>query len=112
MWDEPAKPRSAETTVNLVIGGEVVASATGSNSETLDWAAWNTSAWIGQSAQVVIIDNNRFGWGHILVDDIAAADAVQQRRIVRFDWLDWGPDYYAADSTLTSPTGGTSCRAG
>lgn len=61
MGDEPAKPRSAETTVNLVIGGEVVASATGSNSETLDWAAWNTSAWIGQSAQVVIIDNNRFG---------------------------------------------------
>lgn len=105
MGDEPAKPRSAETTVNLVIGGEVVASATGSNSETLDWAAWNTSAWIGQSAQVVIIDNNRFGWGHILVDDIVAADAPQQRRIERFDWLDWGPDYYAANSYSNVPDG-------
>jgi fructan beta-fructosidase len=33
--DSPAHPRSTETTVNLVVGGNIVRSATGQNSEQL-----------------------------------------------------------------------------
>lgn len=96
--DEPAVPRSSETTVNLVVDGEVVRSATGRDSELLDWVAWDVAEFAGQEAQLLIVDNNRFGWGHILVDDIVAADAPQPRRIETYDWLDWGPDHYAAIS--------------
>ena len=35
--DEPAFPRSVETAVNLLVDGEVVRTATGANSERLDW---------------------------------------------------------------------------
>ncbi|SDY92281.1 glycoside hydrolase family 32 protein [Tessaracoccus flavus] len=103
--DEPAQPRSSETTVNLVVDGEVVRSATGNNSETLDWASWDVAEFIGSEAEIMIVDNNRFGWGHILVDDIVASDAAQPRRIESYDWLDWGPDYYAAISFANVPDG-------
>ena len=38
---EPAQPRSEETSVSLVVDGEVVRTATGRNSETLDWVSWD-----------------------------------------------------------------------
>ena len=101
--DEPAQPRSSETTVNLVVDGEVVRSATGQDSEVLDWVAWNVEEFVGRQAEIRIVDNNRFGWGHILVDDIVASDVPQQRRIESYDWLDWGPDYYAAISFANMP---------
>ena len=36
-----ALPRSVETTVNLVVDGQIVRTATGSDSETLDWVGWD-----------------------------------------------------------------------
>lgn len=103
--DEPSQPRSSETTVNLVVDGEVVRSATGNDSESLDWTSWDVSEFIGSQAEILIVDNNRFGWGHVLVDDIIASDAPQPRRIESYDWLDWGPDYYAAISFANVPDG-------
>ena len=41
--DSAAGPRDTQTTVNLVVGGEVVRSSTGSDSEALDWASWDLS---------------------------------------------------------------------
>lgn len=101
--DEPAVPRSSETTVNLVVNGEIVRSATGNGSETLDWESWNVSEFVGQQAELLVIDNNRFGWGHLLLDDIVASDAPQPRRIDAYDWVDWGPDHYAAISFANMP---------
>ncbi|MGX5697825.1 GH32 C-terminal domain-containing protein [Agromyces soli] len=102
---EPAKVRSDETTVNLVVDGEVVRSATGTNSEGLDWTSWNVAEYAGREASVRIVDNNRSGWGHVLVDQIMFADAPAAPRIEGYDWLDWGRDYYATVSFNNAPDG-------
>lgn len=101
----PAQPRSEETSVSLVVDGEVVRTATGRNSETLDWVTWDVSEYAGREASVRIIDNNRFGWGHILVDEVMFADAAAAPRIEGYDWLDWGRDYYATVSFNGAPDG-------
>ena len=101
----PAQARSEETSVNLVVDGEVVRTATGRNSETLDWVSWDVSEYTGREASVRIIDNNRFGWGHVLVDEVMYADAAAAPRIEWFDWLDWGRDYYATVSFNGAPDG-------
>jgi endoglucanase Acf2 len=62
--------------VNLVIGGKVVDTATGDNSEQLKWTTWDLSQYQGQSAQIQIVDNLGAGWAHILVDQILQTDNV------------------------------------
>ena len=63
-------PGSEPTAVNLLVDGKVVASATGSDSEAMNWVAWDTSALQGRQAQIQIVDANPGGWGHIDVDHI------------------------------------------
>ena len=93
---EPARVRTDETSVNLVVDGEVVRTATGADSETLDWHSWDVSELVGQQATIRIVDNNRAGWGHVLADDFRVADAPARSRLAAYDWLDWGRDHYAA----------------
>lgn len=98
LGDEPARVRSEETSVNLVVDGEVVRSATGSDSEVLDWVSWDVSELLGSQAQLLVVDNSRTGWGHIMLDQVVlTADRVPSR-LERYDWLDHGRDYYAAVS--------------
>lgn len=63
------------TAVNLLVGGTVVATATGNNAGTLDWTSWDTSAYQGQQAQIQVVDQNdgSTGWGHLMVGDIVFA---------------------------------------
>ncbi|WP_082589644.1 glycoside hydrolase family 32 protein [Agromyces sp. Soil535] len=102
---EPAQARSEETSVSLVVDGEVVRTATGRNSENLDWVSWDVSEFAGHEASVRVVDNNRFGWGHILVDEVMFSDAAASPRIEGYDWLDWGRDYYATVSFSGAPDG-------
>ena len=102
---EPAQARSEETSVSLVVDGEVVRTATGRNSESLDWVSWDVAEYAGREASVRIVDNNRFGWGHVLVDQVMFADAPAAPRIEGYDWLDWGRDYYATVSFANAPDG-------
>lgn len=102
---EPAQARSDETSVNLVVDGEVVRTATGRNSEHLDWTSWDVSVFAGREASIRVVDNNRFGWGHILVDQVMFSDAAAAPRIEGYDWLDWGRDYYATVSFSGAPDG-------
>jgi fructan beta-fructosidase len=103
--DAPARIRSDETAVNLLVGGDVVRSAAGKESEALDWVAWNVRDLIGQDAQIQIVDRNSGGWGHILADQITFADAPAQSTEKRSDWLDYGKDHYAAVSWNDVPDG-------
>lgn len=101
--DQAAVPRSDETTVNLVVDGKVVRTATGANSEVLDWESWNVSEFKGRQASIRVVDNNRFGWGHILADEFVASARPATPRLETYDWLDYGRDYYASVSFGNMP---------
>jgi levanase len=103
LTDQAAVPRSDETTVNLVVDGQVVRSATGANSEVLDWASWNVTEFKGRQASIKVVDNNRFGWGHILADEFVASPRPATSRLQTYDWLDYGRDYYASVSFANMP---------
>ncbi len=92
--DQPARPLSRETAVNLLVDGAVVRSATGQNSETLGWRSWNVAGWAGKTAQIQIVDRNTGGWGHVLVDDVVFSDVAKEEA----HWVDQGSDFYAAVS--------------
>ncbi|MER5800118.1 GH32 C-terminal domain-containing protein [Streptomyces mirabilis] len=103
--DTQAQPVSQETSVNLIVDGQVVRSATGSNSETLDWASFDMRPYAGKQAQIQIADMNTAGWGHLLADQFTAADTPAKSVVQRADWADYGKDYYAAVSWEDAPDG-------
>nr|WP_275889569.1 fibronectin type III domain-containing protein [Nakamurella flavida] len=103
--DTPAQVRSDETTVNLVVDGAVVRTATGGNSETLDWTSWDVREFAGRQAHITIVDNNRGGWGHILADQFMVSDVAAPSRLQSYDWLDWGRDFYAGVTYDNAPDG-------
>lgn len=103
--DTQAQPVSQETSVNLIVDGQVVRSATGSNSETLDWASFDMRPYAGKQAQIQIADMNTAGWGHLLADQFTAADTPAKSVVHRADWADYGKDYYAAVSWEDAPDG-------
>lgn len=69
----------------LVVDGEVVRNATGSNtepggSEELDWDSWDATEFIGKSAFFRIVDSAVGGWGHLNVDEITFSDERRHGR--------------------------------
>lgn len=97
-----------QTCINLLINGQVVETATGHNSEILKWSGWNVTSYIGQQAQLQIVDSNTGSWGHILIDHIMFSDMLHQENREHALWVDYGSDFYAAravpdfDGTLNS----------
>ena len=95
-----------QTGANLIVNGQVVRSATGNNSPSLDWASWNVSDLQGQQAQVQIVDQNSGGdWGHTIADNFEQADAAATSAVQRAHWLDYGADDYAAVTFNDVPGG-------
>ena len=84
------------TCINLLVNGSVVESATGDNDEILRWSGWNVSQWLGQKAQIEIVDQNTGSWGHIDVDQITFSDTLMNDHLEQANWVDWGSDFYAA----------------
>ena len=63
-----------QTCVNLLVDNKVVKSATGENSEHLQWVTWDVSPWRGRPARIEVVDAIGGGWAHIMVDAIMLAD--------------------------------------
>ncbi|WUH89702.1 GH32 C-terminal domain-containing protein [Streptomyces sp. NBC_00433] len=103
--DVAAKPRDAQTSVNLLVDGKVVRTATGQNSESLDWASWKLADLAGKKARIQIVDADQGSWGHILADQFTLADAPARSSVERAHWVDYGADFYAAATYNDAPGG-------
>lgn len=103
--DAAAPPRSYETAVNLVVDGKVVRTATGQDSERLDWTSWDVREFAGKQAEIHVNDFNPDSWGHISVDHIVFSDRPAASRLRRYAWADYGKDFYAGVSWNDVPGG-------
>jgi fructan beta-fructosidase len=60
--------------LQLIVDGKVVRFQTGKKDESLSPSYFDVSAFLGQNAQLRIIDGEKGGWGHINIDEIVATD--------------------------------------
>ena len=72
-------PHKETVGMELLIEGKPVRSATGAESEELEWSSWDVAEFTGKEARVRIFDNATGGWGHINVDHIIQTDAPPKR---------------------------------
>ncbi|CAG0984761.1 hypothetical protein PHYC_01962 [Phycisphaerales bacterium] len=64
------------TCLNLLVDGNVVATATGRNNEQLSPRAWDVRAWAGKQARIQVVDAQKGPWGHINVDALRLVDRL------------------------------------
>ncbi len=72
--NHPWKDDPGPCSVNLEINGKVELTATGNATETMIRVEWDLSGLSGETAQIVVVDENSGGWGHPNFDDIHQAD--------------------------------------
>ena len=70
-----------ETALNLVVDGQIVRSASGRQSEPLEWGVFDVREFEGSKAQIEIVDHSDKPWGHIQVDQIQFEDIPRQEPI-------------------------------
>ncbi len=73
--NHPWKDDPGPCSVNLEIKGKVVRTSTGKATETMIRVEWDLSGLKGDTAQIVVVDQNSGGWGHPNFDDIHQADS-------------------------------------
>ncbi|MBI5384310.1 MAG: hypothetical protein HZA90_06440 [Verrucomicrobia bacterium] len=66
------------TCINLLVGGKQVRTATGPAREQLAWQSWNAKEFLGQQAQIEIVDRESGPWGHINIDQVELSDAPRR----------------------------------
>jgi levanbiose-producing levanase len=66
--------KPGETSINLVVNGTVVRTATGDDTGVLKPVDWDVSQLQGRSAQVQVIDQATGKWGHLMVDQLLLSD--------------------------------------
>src|SRR5665213_2784847 len=62
------------TQVRLIIKGKTVRATSGKDNEQLIQAVWDVKEWLGHTAHIEIVDDQKGGWGHINVDQIVFTD--------------------------------------
>lgn len=93
---QAAAVASIETAVDLLVDGQVVDSATGTNDEALDWRSFDLRPYAGKQVHIQLVDENTGGWGHLNADQFMFADAPALSSTQRAHWADYGADFYAA----------------
>lgn len=83
------------TAVRLVVDKEVVRTASGNNSESLEWVSWDVQALKGKNAHIELVDNSTEKQGHLLVDHIVFADTAVDKQKKDGIFIDYGTDNYA-----------------
>lgn len=82
---------SPTTCLNLIVDGTVAFTASGSDSEELNWKHWDVSKLKGRKARFEIVDRNTGGWGHINLDHLVFCDTGGKKEEVFEDFE--GGDY-------------------
>ena len=59
---------------------QVVRTATGNDSGTLNWRAWDVKDLAGKRAHIEIVDRATGGWGHVLADHFVLSDIAAKIR--------------------------------
>ena len=67
--------------VNLLVDGKVVRSASGNNSNQLESVAFEISQFKEKQAQVEVIDQSTDPWGHVCIDDLVQTNDSAEARI-------------------------------
>ncbi len=65
-----------QTCINLIVGGQVVRTATGLNSNVMRKESFDVVEFAGLQAKIQIIDNYTGGWGNIAIDNIIFTDSA------------------------------------
>jgi non-lysosomal glucosylceramidase len=68
----------AQTGVRVVVDGEVVATASGTDVEPMTLLVLDVARWEGRTATIEIVDGETGGWGHVNVDDIVFTDRAPE----------------------------------
>jgi levanase len=103
--NEVAASRAVGTSVRLVVDGQVVRTAIGSDSETLDGNGWDVRNLQGKTARIALADNNTGGWSHIIADQFSLSDTPARPTIQRAYWVDYGKDNNAGVTFDDAPAG-------
>ncbi|MFO1498096.1 MAG: GH116 family glycosyl-hydrolase [Verrucomicrobiota bacterium] len=69
-----------KTCLNLLVEGEIVASATGHNDNRMRRECFDATTWAGKAAQLQIVDDVAGAWGNIGVDEIVFTDRVPNNK--------------------------------
>lgn len=83
-----------QTCINLLVDSLVVRSATGESSDIMKWQGWDVTPWLGQTAQIQIVDTYGGFWGRVYVDHIMFSDTLFNTKREHAKWIDWGSDFY------------------
>ena len=70
------------TCLNLLVAGKIVRSATGWNSDRFVAASWDVRPFVGQQAQIQLVDEASGTWGHVNVDHIVQTDRPERLPVV------------------------------
>lgn len=68
-----------KTSINLLIGGEVVRSTTGANANQMKIQGWDVTELQGKLAQIQIVDEYSGGWGNIGIDQLVFSDEAPKQ---------------------------------
>jgi len=97
----------------LVISNKVVFAAAGLQSGMLNWNTWDVSAYLGQTAQIKVVDTTTGGWGHVMCSWIVATDngsnpstrytgTYSAAQSLVTGWSDWGFQFELPDTNGNS----------
>jgi endoglucanase Acf2 len=96
--------------VFLVVSNQVVYRAAGQDSGALNWSTWDVSAYLGQTAQIEIVDTTGGPWGHVMCSWIVGTDngsnpaarytsTYTATQSVVTGWSDWGFQFGLPDAS-------------
>jgi len=79
-----------KTCINLLVDDKVVLSATGANDNRMQPRSWNVRKWIGRTARLQIVDDEKGPWGNIGIDQIVFSDRPTAAPLAMKDEPDHG----------------------